>query len=548
MNGEPGGGAVERLFACVLGRGDRAPARGRVAFVCDGVALTWAELDARSLAYAQALRAVGVEPGDRVAMIAGPCLDNIVALLGHYRAGAVHVPINTRYRRAELEHILRDSGARWVAADAPGFEALDQLGALVDELELRRIALDGASSPTASIDLQALDPAPDPVPGPAPALPADDDLALMIYTSGTTGASKGVCHTYASVVGAMQALTDHWAWSDADRQVLALPLFHVHGLCIGTHGALLHGAHTTLLRRFSVEAVHAAFGVGANLFMGVPTMYAMLLDWLEADPARAGALRSARLFTAGSAALSARNFERFERLTGHRILERYGMSETLITLSNPYTPADARTPGSVGQAVPGFEVRLVDEAGGVLRGAGGDESLGEIQVRGVGMMREYWGRPEATRASFVNADDGGAPWFKTGDVARRLAGGQLAIVGRSSVDIIKSGGFKISAREIEEAIMRGGAFDEVAVLGVPDPTWGERIVAAVVPRTSEPQRSAAAWLDVIVAQLSGELADYKRPRAVKVVTAIPKNALGKVQKHRLRDEFGPSEGPAGPGT
>ncbi len=556
MSGE----AFDRLFAQLEGRAQVD--LDAVAFVCDDEACTWAELDLRARRAASLFAVHGVEAGARVAVLAGTSLDLLVVVLACYRCAAICVPINTRYREGELSHVLSDSAARLVACDAAGAAALDALPAasVPPRLGVDDLRMGGEGVAIALSDADALEPR-------ATQTFADDTPCLMIYTSGTTGASKGVVHDFASVVGAIEALTGLWRFSPADHQVLALPLFHVHGLCIGVHGAWLRGVTTTLLRRFSVEAIHAAFvgsadaplergpergpdtdpetgleggperdphtGVraslrpGASIFMGVPTMYAMLLEWLEAEPARAEALRSARLFTAGSAALSARDFARFEALTGHRILERYGMSETLITLSNPY--AGERRPGAVGRPVPGFEVRVVDESGAPV--AAGE--IGELQVRGVGLMQGYWQRPEATAESF----DG--PWFRTGDVVREGEGGYLSIVGRSSVDIIKSGGFKISAREIEEALLATGDYREVAVLGLPDPRWGELIVAALVPHQDVGRaRSPEAWVEQLAVQLRDKLADYKRPRRVLIIDEIPKNALGKVQKHRLKARFG----------
>jgi malonyl-CoA/methylmalonyl-CoA synthetase len=505
--------AAARLFARVHAGGSAPAFEDRAS----GETLSWAGLDAASRRYAGALDKAGVRPGDRVATFAGSSLDLIVALLGHYRLGAVHVPINTRYRGEELEHLLGDSGARVLVADAPGLSLLGEmklaeglrLGGIDDaegaQLDLRRSTL----SAEALYEEE---------------LPADDALALMIYTSGTTGKSKGVCLEFRAVVGGIDALTTLWQWSGADRQHLALPLFHVHGLGIGVHGALLHGVTTRLARRFDAAAVVEDFAgdFGATIFMGVPTMHARLLRYLEDAPGRAESLKKGRLFTSGSAALPARDFARFEALTGHRILERYGMSETLLSLSNPYN--GERRPGSVGFPVPGYEARVVDESGADL----GDGEVGELWVRGPGLLREYWGRPDATAASFEG------DWFKTGDVVSRTSDGYLSIVGRRSVDIIKSGGFKISAREIEEALLEDPAIDEAAVLGIPDEEWGERIVAAIVLTDADPMPDEGAWVERAREVLSGRIADYKRPRSVRVVEEIPRNALGKVQKHRLR--------------
>jgi malonyl-CoA/methylmalonyl-CoA synthetase len=347
---------------------------------------------------------------------------------------------------------------------------------------------------------------------------------MLIYTSGTTGKSKGVELSFRALVSNMAALTGAWGWTEADRLLLSLPLFHVHGLGIGIHGGLLSGVTVLLEPRFSPERVVEGFArAGATVFMGVPTMYRMLLDHLEAHPDDAEPLRRGRLFTAGSAALPAADLRRFEALTGHRILERYGMSETLITLSNPLF-GDRRA-GSVGMPVPGCEVRIVGEDGAEC--APGE--AGELRVRGTSLMSGYWRNAAATASAF----DG--DWFCTGDVGHRDEDGYVHIVGRKSTDIIKSGGFKISAREIEEVLASHPAVVEVAVFGVADPRWGQAIAAAVVPgEATDPDR-----LETRLAEhVAGELADYKKPRHVFVIDALPRNALGKVQKKALIDRFG----------
>jgi acyl-CoA synthetase (AMP-forming)/AMP-acid ligase II len=428
------------------------------------------------------------------------------------------VPLNTRYRAAEAGHILRDSGARAVLF-SPGSEQARLLGEIgpLPSLE-HRIALggDGGGS-TVSFDrlLAAGEQAGEPA-------AADEDVALIVYTSGTTGKSKGAALSYRAMADNMDALTSMWGFSSEDRLIVCLPLFHVHGLCIGVHGALLHGTTVLLSPRFDASEVVESFERrGATVFMGVPTMYVRLLEHLAAHPEAAAALARARLFTSGSAALPAADFSAFERATGHRILERYGMTETLFTLSNPYERE--RRPGTVGLPVRGCEVHLVDESGDDLP----EGQTGEILVRGNGLMNGYWGRSEETRAAFRDG------WFATGDVARRDPDGYFRILGRKSVDIIKSGGFKISAREIEDVIASHPRVREVAVVGAPDRVWGERIVAAVVPRAGDP----GPLTDEVRDLCARSLADYKRPKEVRIVAELPRNALGKVQKHRIVDEI-----------
>jgi acyl-CoA synthetase (AMP-forming)/AMP-acid ligase II len=465
-----------------------------------GRRLTFAELGHRARAVAAGLAQAGVRPGQRVASIAGTSLELLAINLGCYYLGAIYVPINTRYRGAEVAHILGDSAATAVFVDAAGAQVLSGCG-----LEVAQV--------------HAVD-APPVGPGSPGDPPIDDDAtAMLIYTSGTTGKSKGVALPYGAIAANMTALTGAWGWTSADRLSLMLPLFHVHGLCIGVHGALLRRVNTILHARFDPgELVGDVRDRGATIFMGVPTMYAMLLEHLAAHPHHAEALGRARLFTSGSAPLAVTHFDAFHALTGHRILERYGMSETLITLTNPLE--GERRPGSVGQPVPGCEIRIVTD-----EGMPGDR--GELQVRGDSLMTGYWADPHATAREY----DG--PWFKTGDVVERDPNGYLRILGRTSVDIIKSGGFKIAAREIEEALLEHPWVAEAAVFGVPDEIWGQRIAAAVVVVAGiDP---AADLLAVLGPHVAERLADYKRPRVVLALPSLPRNALGKLQKHRLLD-------------
>lgn len=416
-------------------------------------------------------------------------------MLGAYAIGAIWVPINTRYRAGEVGHILEDAQPRLLLCDP----------SLQDALPEHAIAQrDLCAPPPAAAEIEAL---------------PDDAPAMLIYTSGTMGRSKGATLSHAAVVEGIEALTGLWGWTDADVLSLQLPLFHVHGLCIGVHGGLLAGMQLRVHPKFAADAVVGDIrDHGATVFMGVPTMYTRLLEHLRARPEDGAALARARLFTAGSAALPAADLEAFEGFTGHRILERYGMSETLITFSNPLD--GERRPGSVGREVPGVRARVVDDGGQPI--AAGE--VGELQVQTPAMMSGYWNNPEATAASF----DG--PWFRTGDVVERDTDGYVRIVGRKSVDIIKSGGFKISAREIEEALLLHPAVAEAAVVGLPDPTWGERIEAAVVLRTpAEP--------DALIEHAAASLADYKKPRVVHVVDALPRNALGKLQKVALKRQL-----------
>lgn len=492
------------------------PGSERLAFTEGPRRLTWSALDRRSRAVAARLLALDLAPGDRVATFLDAGLDAVVLTTALLRAGLVQVPINTRYREAEIAHVLSDSGAALLVA-APGSVAEATAGALADSGP--RVI-----STSAALEDEAFPPSgrADSASAPSAAAPA-----LIVYTSGTTGRSKGVVLSHGALAANVGAVTGLWRFSEADVLVLALPLFHVHGLGLGVLGTLLSGNACVLVPRFSPAAVAQVIEEhGGTVFMGVPTMYHQLLTWLDEDPARAAPLRRARLFTAGSAALPVRDLARFEAHTGHRILERYGMTETGFTLSNPYD--GERRAGAVGRPVPGYEARVVGDDGGAVPPG----EPGALEVRGDGLMSGYW-RDEAATAAAFTADG----WFRTGDVVASDPDGVLRIVGRSSVDIIKSGGFKLSAREIEDALREHPAVADAAVVGIADEVWGERVVAAVVARGGAGAVDEAALCDALPAHVASRLADYKKPRAVRLVEELPRNALGKVQKHLLRALF-----------
>ena len=495
------------------------------AFRIGGRALPYAELSRLSGAYVGGLARLGIGRGERVAVFCESNREMIVALFGHLRAGIVHVPINTRYRSAECAHILENSGARVVLVQAGSPQEAELEEVPLKDLGIGKIV---TGRPKEAGD-RAFDSLLNGSPGEFPKeLPADEDAAFLIYTSGTTGRNKGVELSYRAVLSNISALTGLWRWTSADRLVLALPLFHVHGLCIGAMGTLLHRMTALVYPKFDPGAAAGAFQTkGATLFMGVPTMYRMLLDYLQENPGAAGDLARARLFTSGSAPLPAGDFREFEALTGHKILERYGMTETLLTLSNPYE--GERRPGSVGLPVPGCEAKLVGDDGEPCpRG-----EPGELLVRGDCLLTGYWRQPEATAASFRDG------WFLTGDVAVQDPDGYFRIVGRKSVDIVKSGGFKISTREIEEVLARCPGVSEVAVVGATDRLWGQKIVAAIVPAPGSELAvlPPAAVLEKLALFAAKDLAEFKKPRGVLVLAELPRNALGKVQKHLLAQQY-----------
>jgi malonyl-CoA/methylmalonyl-CoA synthetase len=465
--------------------------------------LTYGQLDRASAALAASLADARC-----VAVIAENRIETCVAIVAAIRAGVPAVPLNPRSGIAELAHIVADAAPE-VVLTAPGTEPPAALAAA------RRVSVE-------------LDRDPPPVAGATRSAPAPEDPALIVYTSGTTGPPKGVVMPRRAIATNLDALAEIWRWTERDVVAHALPLFHVHGLVIGILGPLRRGGQARHLGRFDPAAVGAALSGDATMLFGVPTMYRRLAEAAEADPGLAAALARARLLVSGSAALPAAEHERLTRLTGRPVLERYGMTETLM---NTGIRVGARAaPGTVGPPLPGVELRLVDDDGSPLPGDD-DQTIGEIQVRGPNLFLGYRNRPDATAAAFT--DDG---WFVTGDMATRGTGGYIRLVGRRATDLIKSGGYKIGAGEIEAALREHPAVADAAVTGEPDDDLGERIIAWVVLANGAPA-PAAPDRDRLGAELvdhvAGQLAPHKRPRVVYFLDELPRNDLGKVQKRRL---------------
>jgi malonyl-CoA/methylmalonyl-CoA synthetase len=443
-------------------------------------ALTYPQL--RAAAGAVAERVAGAS---RVAVWAESSLETVVAVVGALAAGVPIVPVSPKAGTRELEHILGDSAPEIV------------------------FGRDEPVSLTASADW-------------SPATVDDEAPAIVVYTSGTTGPPKGVLLPRRAIATNLDAIADAWAWTNADVVAHGLPLYHVHGLILGVLGPLRLGGAAWHLGRFSSEGAAAALAGRATMLFGVPTMYHRLAADLEASPSLAAAVGSARLLVSGSAALPAADHARISAACGLQPVERYGMSETLM---NTAIRADGeRRPGTVGLPVDGVSVRLVDDAGEELD-VSDDETVGEIQVRGPNLFLEYLNRPDATAEAFR---DGG--WFATGDVATRAADGYIRIVGRRSTDLIKSGGYKIGAGEIENALNEHPAVAESAVTGEPDDDLGERIVAWVVVEDGFDRPGERELAD----HVAGLLTPYKRPREVRYLDALPRNALGKITKTTLR--------------
>ncbi|MFD5316678.1 AMP-binding protein [Streptomyces sp. NPDC127098] len=457
--------------------------------------VSYAEL--RATAGALAGRLAGHQ---RVAVWATPSLETAVATVAALLAGVPAVPVNPGSGERELAHIVGDSAPALVLAPA---------GA----------QLPPAFAGTARLDVTAEPPATAPA-GP-PAEPDPEATALVVYTSGTTGPPKGVLLPRRAVAATLDALGETWGWTGADVVVHALPLFHVHGLVLGVLGPLRHGGTAHHVGRFSPEAVAGALAGGGTVLFGVPTMYHRLAEAAARDAAVAAALAGARLLVSGSAPLPLPDHERILAATGRRVVERYGMTETLMNTSVP-AGAEAAATGTVGVPLPGVTLRLVDESGRVIEGDD-SETVGEIQVRGPNLFTGYLNRPEATAAAF----DG--DWFRTGDMATRDAAGRYRIVGRGSTDLIKSGGYRIGAGEIENVLLAHPGVAEAAVTAAPDPDLGERIIAWIVPRDGTSPPSARELTE----HVAGQLAAHKRPREVRFRAALPRNDMGKILKREL---------------
>ncbi|MFD9865264.1 acyl-CoA synthetase [Streptomyces alboflavus] len=480
-------------------------------------ALTYAGLASVAGTLASRLTAAGAT---RVAVWATPTLETAVAVVAALRAGVPAVPLNPKSGAAELGHIVADSEPSLVLAGA-GDELPEALAGLGRVDVVAEVADAGASG---SADTGVSGSADTGVSGSADAgdALAPSSPALIVYTSGTTGPPKGAVLSRRAISSTLDALEDAWQWTDADVLVHGLPLFHVHGLILGILGPLRRGGSVRHLGRFSTEGVARELATGGTMLFGVPTMYHRIAEALPDEPELVKALSGARLLVSGSAALPVHDHERIASATGRRVVERYGMTETLMNTS---VRADGEPrAGTVGVPLPGVELRLVDEAEAEIPPDAGPEAVGEIQVRGPNLFTSYLNRPDATEAAFA---PGG--WFRTGDMAVRDADGYVRIVGRKATDLIKSGGYKIGAGEIENALLEHPGVREAAVTGEPDPDLGERVVAWIAP--ADP--ALPPTLDALAAHVAARLSPHKRPRVLHLVDALPRNDMGKILKRAL---------------
>ena len=470
---------------------------------------SWRDLDRASAMIANLLGSLDLAPASRIAVQCEKSVEALMLYLGVLRAGHVYLPLNSAYQSAEIEYFIGNAEPAVVVCAGKNFAWISKIAfragtknvfALNDDLSgslLDRAAL--------MSDVHE------------PLQRSADDLAAILYTSGTTGRSKGAMLSHGNLLSNAQTLKAYWGWQPDDVLLHTLPIFHVHGLFVASHGALLAGSKMIWLNKFEPKAVLAHLPE-ATVFMGVPTLYVRLLA--EPGLTRA-ACANMRLFISGSAPLLIETFELFRERTGQTILERYGMSETAMLTSNPYRATDGeRRGGTVGFALPGVGVRVLDDDGAPCPSG----EIGHMQVTGPNVFQGYWRMPEKTAEEF--SADG---WFKTGDVGKIDARGYVTIVGRSK-DLIISGGFNVYPAEIEGTLNELPGVAESAVIGVPHPDFGEAVVAVVVARLGSAPDAAA-----LIDELKSKIANFKVPKRVFVVGELPRNAMGKVQKNLLRE-------------
>jgi malonyl-CoA/methylmalonyl-CoA synthetase len=469
-----------------------------------GPVIDYDRLADESARIANVLVEAGCRPGDRVAVQVDKHWQVLPLYLATLRAGLTYLPLNTAYQRAELDYFFGDATPRVIVCGPGRLGVIETLarGAKVLTLDAGGGEL-GDRARRASNAFAVVERAP-------------DDLAAIVYTSGTTGRSKGAMITHRNLASNALTLVDAWGFTRGDVLLHALPIYHVHGLFVAIHCALLSGSRMLWLPKFDAREV-ASLLPRASVMMGVPTFYTRLL----AEPSFGRATcAGVRLFVSGSAPLLPETFRAFEERTGHRILERYGMTETGMNASNPLD--GRREPGTVGPPLPGIAIRVVDATGAACAPG----TIGDIQIRGPNVCAGYWNQPDKTAES-MTADG----WFRTGDLGAFDTNGYLAISGRAK-DMIISGGLNVYPKEIEERIDALPGVEESAVIGLPDPDFGEAVVAVVIARAGHSLSEAS-----VIASLRGEIATYKVPKRVLFTTELPRNAMGKVQKNLLRERY-----------
>jgi malonyl-CoA/methylmalonyl-CoA synthetase len=473
---------------------------------------TWRDLEQGSAKIANLFRAMSIKPGSRVAVQVDKSPEAVMLYLAVLRAGLVFVPLNNAYQRDELDYFIGNAQPALVVCTPKNEAWLAPIAQIHKAACLTLGDQTSRNEPDGSLLVKAAACAT----RHAVVNVAADDLAAILYTSGTTGRSKGAMLTHDNLYSNALVLKSFWGWRKQDVLIHALPIFHVHGLFVALHGALLSGSKMIWQNKFDPTSVVEAMP-RATVFMGVPTMYVRLLDSPTFTSRQA---RNMRLFVSGSAPLLTETFNQFEERTGKRILERYGMSETIMLTSNPLE--GERVAGTVGMPLPGLQLRVADEQGvAVVAG-----EVGGIQVKGLSVFSGYWQMPEKTAEEFTH--DG---YFKTGDVGRIDERGYISIVGRSK-DLIITGGYNVYPKEIESILDEMPGVNESAVIGIAHRDFGEAVTAVVVAKTGVQLDPAQ-----MIAALKLRIANFKVPKAIHIVSELPRNAMGKVQKNVLRQQY-----------
>ncbi len=471
---------------------------------------SWRDLDRGSAMLANLLLSLDLPAGSRVAAHTEKSVEALMLYLAVLRAGYVYLPLNPGYQATELDYFIKDAEPAMLVCAGANFGWISKLAFLAGTQYVFTLNEDRSGSlleRAATMSDQHLF-----------ADKAGDELAAILYTSGTTGRSKGAMLSHANLLSNARTLKDVWGWRADAVLIHALPIFHVHGLFVASHGALLAGAKMIWFAKFEPREVIRRFA-DATVFMGVPTLYVRMLNEAALTPTACAAMR---LFISGSAPLLLDTFVDWQQRSSHTILERYGMSETLMLSSNPYRALDGdRVGGTVGPALPGVELRVHSDAGRPC--APGE--IGAIEVRGPNVFSGYWRMPEKTQEEFT--EDG---WFKTGDVGKIDANGYVTIVGRSK-DLIISGGFNVYPAEIEGFLNELDGVAESAVIGVPHADFGEAVVAVLVAKSGQTLDGEA-----LIATLKRQIAGFKVPKQIFIRAELPRNAMGKVQKNLLREQ------------
>ena len=481
-----------------------------------GLHYSWRDIERATAMMANLLVSLDLPEGARIAVQVEKSVESLILYLATLRAGYVYLPLNMAYQSAEIVYFIGNAEPSVVVCSPQNHGWVSKIAFTAGTRHVFTLGENRTGS--------LLDRAAHHADVHEPVHRKADDLAVIIYTSGTTGRSKGAMLSHGNMLSNALVLKDYWRWQPDDVLIHALPIFHVHGLFVAIHGALINGSPMLWLNRFDPQAVIRLMP-RATVFMGVPTLYVRLLGEPSLTPEQAAHMR---LFISGSAPLLIETFREWERRTGHTILERYGMSETIMLTSNPcdsdarFGDARERRGGTVGFPLPGVDLRIVDDAGAVVPTG----EVGGIQVRGPNVFGGYWRMPEKTAEEFTA--DG---FFRTGDVGRIDADGYVTIVGRSK-DLIISGGYNVYPAEIEGCINEMPGVAESAVVGVPHPDFGEVGVAVVIPRSgARPDPQA------LIADLRSRLANFKVPKHCFIVDELPRNTMGKVQKNLLRETY-----------